>query len=403
MNNAWLKTAAPTVGVHLLRMGQAVCMASLGGLLPATAKDLDFPLDQFRWPMLLFAVGYLLGAPLLRLSRRAAASWAVAAMACVAATAGVLMWGNAHSVQGLALAMFVFGLSGIWQEMGSNPLMAELFPRRLAGALAWLHGLYCLWAFLGPQLSGLALKNGLSWRVTPTGASLCFVLALVCLLVGQGAARKETPAVAVQEAVPAAPVLSPFRFPWLLALMVVVYSGASFTLNAWAPSILHHRFTLTEARAATLIGGYYGLMGVGRVLWGVLVNRLGAGPLLALTAGLSALTHLCLWAAGSENLAVWSLWLTGMFVGAIVPLALTLEGERQPWFMSHITQAVFMALGVGLLIGPPTAGWVARRFGLDVILSGSLFLNLLTAILTVWLVWAGKKSAQPIASPDGTP
>ncbi len=59
VNNTWLKTAAPTAGVHLLRMGQAVCMASLGGLLPATAKDLRFPVDQFRWSGHVEVVGAL--------------------------------------------------------------------------------------------------------------------------------------------------------------------------------------------------------------------------------------------------------------------------------------------------------------------------------------------------------
>lgn len=382
-----------TVGVHLLRMGQAVGIASVGGLLVSTAKDLDFPLPMNKWALFFFAAGFLLGLPLSKTRLAPQNSRLLAIACCLGFMGAALLWGFSQNLPMYVAAFLLIGLMAAWQELAANPLMAELYPGNLSGALNIVHALYCLWAFLGPKGAGWWIGTGGSWRVIPLATLPIYALAIVCLaLAGRHGEKKKPEAlktVAAEEPVA-------FQVPWLLVVLIVVYSGVSFTLNSWAPSILHEKFHLSDAEAASLIGGFYGLMLVGRLAWAWLSPRWGAVFLLGMTSLLSLFTNAGLMFSHTPQLAKASLWTTGMFIGSIVPLALAIEGERNPAAMKQITTWVFVGLGVGMLLGPPLAGVAAGAWGLQVILPASLALNVVMSGLGLWATLGRRKMAAQV-------
>src|SRR4051812_26015969 len=205
---------------------------------------------------------------------------------------GNLLWISSGLV---AIAMFGSGFAPVWPmfvacavvwglgsggiDAGLNAYVSNHFSARHVN---WLHACYSLGATLGPLLMTAVLVQVGSWRL---GYHLVGGVLLVMTALFLVTRRKwDDPLGAAQEKVsqPAGGMRAALGEPlvWLQVGLFFVYVGLEFTVGQWSFTLLTESRGVPEGLAGALAGGYYGAIGVGRVLSGAVADRVGLDRLL---------------------------------------------------------------------------------------------------------------------------
>src|SRR6266545_2510489 len=193
----------------------------------------------------------------------------------------------------VAAAMFGFAFSPLWavfvacavvHGLGSGAIDAGLngyaAHHLSARQMNWLHACYCFGAMLGPWLMTAVLTAGGHYSIgySVVGAVM-LTLATVFLLTrtrwGRASATAET--AEPQLGTRAAP-----RHPTVLLQMVVffLYTGLEATFSQWTFTVLTEFRGVSGELAGFVVGVYWGSIGVGRVVFGLVADRIGIDRLL---------------------------------------------------------------------------------------------------------------------------
>ncbi|MEH0939123.1 MFS transporter, partial [Micromonospora psammae] len=164
---------------------------------------------------------------------------------------------------------------------------------------------------------------------------------------------------------------------WLGALAFAVYVAIEISAGLWAFLLLTEGRGLPAATAGLCVSGYWGSLFVGRVVQGLVAERLGTGRVLTASLLGMAAGALLIALPGSGWLAVAGLFLLGFAAAPVFPLLTLTTAERVG--AAHADRAI------GLQIGASAIGGALIPAGLGVLL-GNTSLNLLGAALTVLAV-----------------
>lgn len=301
---------------------------------------------------------------------------------------GNLLWLSSALV---AAAMVGFGLAPAWWvfvawaavwglgsggiDAGLNAFASAHFSPRHVN---WLHACYSLGATLGPLLMTAVLVNAGSWRLGYhlVGGALAAMTAAFLLTRGGWDRPAEGQAVA-----PSARLADALREPlvWLQVVLFFVYVGVEFTVGQWCYTLLTESRGVPEGVAGAAAGGYYGAIGVGRVLAGVVAERVGLDRLLRLSM-LAAVAGAALLAYGPTPAGVGGLVVVGLGLAPVFPCLMARTPRRLGAGVS--AHAVGFQVSAGMLgaaLVPGLAGLLVEGFGLEVvarfavILAGLLF------------------------------
>lgn len=298
----------------------------------------------------------------------------------------------------VAAAMFGFAASPIWalfvacavaHGLGSGAIDAGLngYAANFLSArhMNWLHACYCFGAMLGPWLMTAVLTAG-----RPYGLGYAVVggvlLTLSALFVATGpswgrAAAAEAgggPRVGTGEAI---------RHPAVLLQMAIffLYTGVEMTLSQWAFTVLTEGRGVLPGPAGGVVGLYWGSIGAGRVVFGLVADRVGIDRLLRhclLGAGAGvALFALPL----SAGFAYAGLVLAGFGLAPVFPCLMTRTPRRLGTALSaHAVGFQVGAAMIGAAAIPAALGLVAGRVGLGAVPAGAAALSGL-----LWLLHEG--------------
>ncbi len=420
-----------TAGAHMLILGHAMANAGMGSLVPAMATDLGFDKALARYPFFTFAASYLVGVGLLRLPQFQWSNRRLALVSALMHLAAMVAWALSRNLWWLSASFFATGMFAAWMEVAITAMCSRLYPKNVSGAITLLHASFGIGAWAGPFFMERWLDAGLPWWGVPLLICAFFALAAALFTWAKGLDAPAPPAPlppkreAQGEGSNIAPHLSPtppsttapptplspkgegqgegsniaphlsppFRTPWLLCTVALLYIGTEMTLGFWAPTALQARYALSDAKAAGLMGNFWLLMAVGRLLNSA-ASRLFSPETMLLAAGLlSTATHLCLVFAHSQPMGLWSLWLTGFFFSGAFALALSIAGNRQPHHLEKSAAAMVFFQGLGLLAGPPLAGLIAKATSLEFILRVSAGLNVGLALACVFVLLTRQRPA----------
>ena len=298
---------------------------------------------------------------------------------------GLLLAGSTGLV---ATAMFGFAFAPLWiifisfgifHGLGSGAIDAGLngYASHAMSAqhMNWQHACYCLGAMLGPLLMTAVLTSGQSYS---TGyacvASVMLLLSIMFLATrpqwGQASATGTTsePRVSTLEAI---------RHPTvrLQIVMFFLYTGLEATFSQWTYTVLTESRGIPPATAGISVGTYWASIGVGRIFFGLIADRVGIDRLLRFSIfGAAAGALLYAVPMGTEA-AFAGLLLAGFGLAPVFPCLMTRTPQRLGSSVS--AHAVGFQLGaamIGVAVIPGTLGLLATRFGLQAIPLGTIIL-----------------------------
>ena len=144
----------------------------------------------------------------------------------------------------------------------------------------WLHACYCFGAMLGPLLMTAVLTGGRPYSIGyAVVGGVMAALALVFVATrprwGEASADPAGDVAAVR-------TRDALRHPAVLLHMAVffVYTGLEVALGQWAFTVLTEARGVAAGTAGVAVGAYWGSIGVGRVVFGLVADRVGIDRLL---------------------------------------------------------------------------------------------------------------------------
>jgi fucose permease len=273
----------------------------------------------------------------------------------------------------------ILGAGGGAIDSGLNAYAAAAFgPRHMN----WMHAFFGLGVALGPLIMTAVLSAGMSWRwgyglVAAAQAALATAFALTAR---NWAAHRESP-----EGPPIkVPIRDTLVIPavWLGALAFAVYVAVEVAAGLWAYTLLTEGRGLSSAVAGVCVSAYWGSLFVGRVIQGLVAERLGSsrvllGSLIGMAAG-SVLVALPL----SGWVAAAGLVIIGFAAAPVFPLMTLTTADRVG--VAHTDRAIGVQIGASGLGGavlPGAVGVLLSRVDVEALGPSLVVMSVLLLLL----------------------
>ena len=365
-----------TLGPILLAYAAFIALGMPDGLLgiawPTMRSDFGVPLDALGMLLLASVVGYmtssfLSGALMARIGvgRLLAISCFLTGTALFGYTLVPMWWM-------MVLLGVLAGLGAGAIDAGLNTYAAAHFD---AGLVQWLHASYGIGITLGPIIITTALTVSDSWRVgyrVVAGFQFAMALAFVLTLswwrdneASRGDSQREKLLTEYKT-----PMMETMRRPrvWLSVLLFFLYVGAEVSLGTWAYSLLTESRGVSTQWAGLLVGGYWAMFTLGRILAGLYANRLGVDLLVQGGIALAFLGSLLLWWDPFPVANLVAVALVGIAIAPIFPALISGTSRRVGAPMAANTIGMQMAVtGLGASLIPSLVGVLADRYSLEII------------------------------------
>lgn len=291
----------------------------------------------------------------------------------------------------------IWGLGSGGIDAGLNAYVSTHFSAR---HMNWLHACYSVGATLGPLLMTAVLVRGGSWRL---GYELVggILLAMAVLFFITRERWNDSPRVAEGHVEQPVSMTAALQEPmvWLQIVIFFLYVGLEFTVGQWSFTVLTESRGVRPDIAGTLAGSYYGAIGVGRVLSGVIASRVGLDRLLR-AAMLLVLVGVLLFAFGKPvEVGSAGLVIIGLGLAPIFPCLMTMTPVRLGAGIA--THAVGFQVSSGMLgaaLVPGLAGLFAEKLGLEVVAQFAMTLATLLFVTHELLLFIAARRRNVIAA-----
>ncbi|MEQ4301848.1 MFS transporter [Plantactinospora sp. B6F1] len=373
----------------------------LGVGWPSITVELRVPTEVVGLLLTSGTVGYLVSSVVAGFSiARVGVGWLLAGSTALASLA-LAGYAAAPALPVMIGCALLLGLGSGAIDAGLNAYAAGAFgPRQMN----WLHACFGLGVAIGPLVMTTALGVGLGWRwgygmvaAAQAGLALAFVLT-----VRTWERRRPADQAIDEPAAPAEPVRigATLAIPavWLGALTFAVYVAIEVGAGLWAFLLLTEDRGVSRTVAGLCVSLYWGSLFVGRVVQGLIAERLGTrtvlrGSMYAMAAG-SGLVAI----PGPGWLAVSGLAVVGFGAAAVFPLLTLTTADRVG--QQHADRTIGLQIGASGLGGaliPGALGVLIGRTSVAV-LGPALVLLSLTMI---GLYWASNRRAARHPVPAG--
>ena len=334
----------------------------LGVSWPSIRAGFEVSLDSLGLLVAVATAGYLTSSFLSGAILRVVPIGTVLALSTAAASAALLGFALTPFWPLMVALSFLAGLGGGAVDVGLNAYGATHFSPRI---LSWLHAFFGLGTTIGPLIATAVLDAGLIWRwsyfIVGGGQALLAVTFFVTR--DRWTQVPEMGGTARAPAPPAASI-DTLRRPvvWLGMLIFFFYTGVEIATAQWSYTLLTLGRGVPETTAGLFVSLYWGSLMVGRVLFGVVANRVPLAQALRLCIVGSLLGAVLLWLDLSRGLSLVGLMMMGFFLAPIFASLISLTPARVG--PTHANSAIGFqiaaaALGgaaltalVGVLTGP---------------------------------------------------
>lgn len=390
---AWLALGAFAIGTESFMVA---------GLLPVLAADLQVSAAQAGQLVLLFALSYAIGSPLMaallaRFGRRPLLIASLATFAGLTAAASM-----AHGIAQLALARVALGLvAGVFLPTASAVAAAMVSPALRGRALAIVTGGGTVAVALGVPLGAWIAGWG-GWRTAYLLIAAVAALATWGLFVGLPRTLAQAPTDAAPRTSAFAVAREPGVAPALLA--TVLWATGGFSFYTYIALFLGH----TLGFGAEGVGAVFFAIGVAAALgtatggWATDrfgANRMARGFALALVVIMGGLSFAAQMLPRGLALplivglsALWGFAGWGFGPAQAVRL-IRLAPERAPMTLSLNASAVYLGIAAGSGLGGATIAW----FGVSAVGWVGAAAQLAGLVL-LWRAARRARSAAPVAS-----
>lgn len=307
-------------------------------------------------------------------------------------TAGLITFALAPTWPLLLLCYFLVGVGDGFIDPALNTFVSTHYR---ASRLNWLHGFFGVGLTLGPLLvTMLVIDGGLSWRWSYGVVAVAQLFITLCILVtrrrwvlmpdadmeldkgGTSAAQKPR-------------LQDTLRLPavWLMLAIVAFYGS----IEVGGGQLVNSLFTGARAVDVRLssywISIYWLTFTIGRMLMGVLVDRIGARMLLRLGMVGAMIGAACVWSPFALWLNFGGLALLGFSLAPLFPSLISVTPQRVG--LRHAPNTIGFEIGTAGIGGAVLTGLgavLATQLGLEVIGPYLFVLAAATFVLHEWLL-----------------
>jgi fucose permease len=348
---------------------------------PSIAPDLGVPLDAVGLLLIAGTTGYITSSVAAGFTiARLGVGWLLAGSTVLASLA---LTGYATSP---VLAMMIgcallLGLGSGAIDSGLNAYAAAAFgPRHMN----WMHAFFGLGVAIGPLIMTSVISAGLSWRWGYAAvATAQAVLATAFALTARNwAAHRpvedgEAPALKV-------PIRDTLAIPavWLGALAFAVYVAVEVAAGLWAYLLLTEGRGLSGAVAGVCVSGYWASLFLGRVVQGVVAERLGSDQVLRASLGGMVAGAVLVALPAPGWVAVVGLAIIGFAAAPVFPLMTLTTADRVG--TAHADRAIGVQIGAAGLGGallPGAVGVLLNRLDVEYLGPALVMLSVLLLVL----------------------
>jgi fucose permease len=342
----------------------------LGVAWPSIRETFGIPLDAVGALMLATTAGYLLSSfssgPVVSrvgMGRLLLASGAIAGV-------GLLGYAVAPGWWAMVLFGLLAGTGGGAIDAGLNTYFAT---NHSASLMNWLHACFGLGATLGPAVMTAVLNAGQSWRWGYAVAGALQGLFAICV----GLTLRQWRLAGPQSpgAQPGPPARSArggdtLRLPlvWFNLALFFMYTGTEGTAGQWPYSLLTEVRSVAPSTAGLWVSVYWGSLTVGRIVFGIVADRLGVVSSVRMCTLGVALGSAFIWWNATDALSFLGLALVGFALAPVFPLLVSVTPQRVG--AEHAANAIgfqVAAAGLGISLLPGLAGFLAEKTSLEVI------------------------------------
>lgn len=362
------------LGIFVFGAGIAV----LGAILPALSSSIPLNPEQAGTLFLLLSFGAWLatvaGGPVVdRFGYRLLL--VPGAGLCGAGIAGL---SDPPTYAFAATASLVLGMGGGALNVGTNALVAELYPSNPGAALNRLGVFFGMGTLMVPLLIGsLSERLGMSPILLATAGCAAGCAAVYAVL--------RFPVAKHRDGFPVRQFLELFRHPLILILAVLLFfqSGNEITTSGWLTSYAVDRWQVSVAEASFYLAAFWGGLILGRLAASALLGRLQPPAVVQLGALGAAVSLGFLPFAGYPFS-----FLTGFFMALIFPTVVGIATARHPAFSGSVIGLLMAVALLGSMLAPWLTGVIAASWGIPAALwlpcAGYLVVFLLQTVARRW-------------------
>ncbi|MEO3774083.1 MFS transporter [Micromonospora sp. B9E7] len=425
--------ARPRASLLLLAYLAFVSLGLPDGLLgvswPSTRSDFGVPTEAVGWVLTAGTVGYLASSVLAGFTLARVGVGALLAGSTLLASLALIGYSVSPVLAVLVGCALLLGLGSGAIDSGLNAYAAGAFGPR---EMNWLHAFFGLGVAIGPLIMTGVLSAGLAWRWGyGIVAAAQLVLAAAFVLTVRAWHRGVPAHTAIADAAgteptgtaptgtepagtaPAAsavvriPVRETLLLPavWSGALAFALYVAIEVSAGLWAFLLLTEGRGVSAAVAGGCVSAYWGSLFVGRVVQGVVAERLGASLVLRASLAGMAVGAALIAVPGPAALAVLGLVVVGFAAAPVFPLLTLTTADRVG--TAHADRAIGLqigASGVGAALVPGGLGVLIGNTSVQVL--GSALVVLALGLIALYEWGARRPAAGPPApvvpaQPDG--
>jgi fucose permease len=365
----------PKLGLVILVFVAFIALGMPDGLIgvawPSIRASFSLPLDALGGLLFASVAGYLTSSFLsgrimsfLGVGRLLAVSCTLTGIALIGYTLVPSWW-----MMVLLGVLSGLGAGGI--DAGLNTYVAAHFSERL---MQWLHASYGVGVTLGPLIMIFALNTFETWRagyLIVGGFQLllavCFTITLPMWAQGASPAGSEAPKRLTDYNTSLVETLRQPRV-WLSMGLFFLYTGAEVALGAWSYTLLTESRGVEPKTAALLVGSYWAMFTIGRIIAGLYTSRVGVRRLvLGGLVGALLGSALLWWNPGAAANLV-GVGVIGFAIAPIFPGLVSRTSHRvSPRFAANTIGMQLAAAGLGTAFIPSLIGILSRRISLEII------------------------------------
>jgi fucose permease len=261
----------------------------------------------------------------------------------------------------LVAAIFLIGVGMTLLQVAGNPIMRDVSEEgRFARNLTFAQFVKGLGSIAGPAVAIALVARGLPWNsiFRVFGFVVAITLAGVALLKVEEKKGGDKPPASIASSF--ALLWNPYVFTMILGLFL--YVGAEVGVNSWIATFLNQKFQFDLGSLATSgIAFFFVALSIGRLVGSAVLSFMSARQFLLVTAGLSVLGTLGI-LVGSKEVAVVSIFLTGLGFGNVFPLVFSILIDRMPERSAELSGLLCMSIAGGAVM-PLVMGAANDAFG----------------------------------------
>jgi len=303
---------------------------------------------------------------------------------------------------GLAPAWWLFAVWSLLHGLGSGAIDAGLnhyaAHRLSARHMNWLHAFYSLGATLGAFMMTAVLAANFDWRTGYLGVAAILLCLSLLFIATRG--KWDDPCATASAQKPdsgSAGMAETLRQPavWLQAALFFVYTGLEVSVGQWSFTLLTESRNVVQETAGAWVTVYWGSIGVGRILFGMFVERVGIDRLLRLSTLTTALGTVLIALDLGGPVTGLALALAGLGLAAIYPCMMSRTPKRLgKSFTSHAIGFQVSAATLGAAALPSLTGYLAERLGLETLSAAPVAMALILLLLHESLLLPSRKLSQ---------